>query len=70
MPEPQTENGVYSAIKGYTRRPALSVSEIGKIVNTVKEVNKDSIVFVDNCYGEFTDILEPTEAGADVMAGS
>ncbi|NLY96960.1 MAG: hypothetical protein GX082_05940 [Clostridiaceae bacterium] len=56
--------------KGYTRRPALSVSEIGKIVNTVKEVNKDSIVFVDNCYGEFTDILEPTEAGADVMAGS
>ncbi|HBN83484.1 MAG TPA: hypothetical protein DDZ89_06525 [Clostridiales bacterium] len=56
--------------KGYLRRPALSVSEIGKIVKTVKSINKDCIVFVDNCYGEFTDIQEPTDAGADVVAGS
>lgn len=56
--------------RGYSRRPALSVTEIGKIVNTVKSVNKDCIVFVDNCYGEFTDIQEPTDVGVDVVAGS
>lgn len=56
--------------KGYLRRPALSVSAIGEVVKTVKSKKKDCIVFVDNCYGEFTDTMEPTDVGADVVAGS
>jgi cystathionine beta-lyase family protein involved in aluminum resistance len=56
--------------RGYTWRPSFSVSDIAKMVAFVKEINPDVIVFVDNCYGEFTEILEPTDVGVDVMAGS
>ena len=53
--------------RGYTTRPALTIDMIEKIVQTV---NKRAIVMVDNCYGEFTECKEPTEIGADLIAGS
>lgn len=56
--------------RGYEDRKALSVREIGKIVETVKAVNPKLRVMVDNCYGEFTDTLEPGDVGADLVVGS
>jgi cystathionine beta-lyase family protein involved in aluminum resistance len=56
--------------RGYSMRNPLSIEDIKKICSFVKEIKKDCICFVDNCYGEFVDIAEPTEAGADIMAGS
>lgn len=56
--------------RGYTARPSLNVAEIARICQTVKAINPDIICFVDNCYGEFTEQLEPTQVGADLMAGS
>lgn len=56
--------------RGYSTREPLSVEDIGKIVAVVKSVNPQTICFVDNCYGEFTESKEPLEAGADIMAGS
>jgi len=56
--------------RGYSMRNPLSIEDIKKICSFVKEIKKDCICFVDNCYGEFVDIAEPTEEGADIMAGS
>ena len=56
--------------KGYLDRRTLTVSEIGELVKTVKEISPDSFVYVDNCYGEFTERLEPTALGADLCVGS
>lgn len=56
--------------KGYLNRRTLTVAEIGELVKTVKEVSPKSFVYVDNCYGEFVDKLEPTALGADLAAGS
>jgi len=56
--------------RGYAERKALTVEEIGRICSTVKAVNPAVNIMVDNCYGEFTDIKEPTHVGADIIAGS
>ena len=56
--------------RGYSSRRALSVAEIGGICDCVHSISKDTAVIVDNCYGEFTEINEPGDAGADVIAGS
>ena len=56
--------------RGYEDRRALTVAEIGKIVETVKRVNPAVAVMVDNCYGEFTDTQEPGHVGADLVVGS
>lgn len=56
--------------RGYADRKALTVQEIGRICQCVKEVNPAVRVMVDNCYGEFTDTVEPTQVGADIIAGS
>ncbi len=56
--------------KGYSTRKSLSVETIEKICKVVKSKNPNCICFVDNCYGEFVDTKEPTEVGADLMAGS
>lgn len=56
--------------KGYEMRNALTIKEIAQIIDQVKSRYKDIIIFVDNCYGEFTEDKEPTEVGADLMAGS
>ena len=55
---------------GYGTRRALSIAEIRAVCEAVKAKRPDVTVFVDNCYGEFTETLEPTHAGADLMAGS
>ena len=56
--------------RGYDARRALTVDEIGEIVRTIKSVSPDTACIVDNCYGEFTDVIEPTMVGADLIAGS
>ncbi|TVY10147.1 methionine gamma-lyase family protein [Paenibacillus cremeus] len=56
--------------RGYSWRPSFTVAQIGEMVRYVKEIKPDVIVFVDNCYGEFTELTEPTEVGVDLMAGS
>jgi len=56
--------------RGYTSRESLSVAKIEKLIKFVKSISKNIIVFVDNCYGEFVDTIEPTNVGADVMVGS
>lgn len=55
---------------GYSDRRALTIDEIEEAIRAIKTYNKDVIIMVDNCYGEFLDIKEPTEVGADIMAGS
>ncbi|MBW4507129.1 MAG: methionine gamma-lyase family protein [Scytonematopsis contorta HA4267-MV1] len=55
---------------GYSWRPSLSIDDIEKIIHIVKQQNPNTVCFVDNCYGEFIDIREPTHIGADLMAGS
>ena len=56
--------------RGYSMRSPLSIGDIREITAEVKRVKPDCICFVDNCYGEFVDTLEPTQVGADIMAGS
>ena len=55
---------------GYSNRRAFTVSELKEAVDEVKKVNKDIKIFVDNCYGEFTELIEPSEIGIGIMAGS
>ena len=56
--------------RGYSLRPSLRVEEIGELIQAVRSVRPDAVVFVDNCYGEFVEPDEPTAVGADLMAGS
>ncbi len=56
--------------RGYSWRSSFNVSQIEEMSRFVKELKSDVIVFVDNCYGEFTELQEPTEVGVDLMAGS
>ena len=55
---------------GYEDRPSLSPEVIGEICSSIKRNRPDVNIFVDNCYGEFTDVYEPVEMGADIIAGS
>ena len=55
---------------GYGWRKSFLVSEIGEIISKIKEIRSDVCVFVDNCYGELIDKIEPTDVGADLVAGS
>ncbi len=56
--------------KGYDTRPTLSVAEIGELISFIRSINPDIICMVDNCYGEFVETMEPSEAGADMVVGS
>src|SRR5699024_9180151 len=55
---------------GYSDRRALTITEIEDAIKSIKEYKEDIIIMIDNCYGEFLDFKEPTEVGADIMAGS
>ena len=55
---------------GYSERPAISLDSIEKCATLVKSINPDIVMMADNCYGEFLDIIEPTQIGIDIMAGS
>jgi len=56
--------------RGYATRKSLSLDKIQKAIKTVREVNDEVIIMVDNCYGEFVDDIEPVDVGADFMVGS
>ena len=56
--------------KGYQTRPSFSVEQIGRAIRFVKEINSEIICMVDNCYGEFVEEAEPSDAGADMVVGS
>lgn len=56
--------------RGYSTRPSLTISDIKEIIDAVKEVSPESVIMVDNCYGEFVEKQEPCEIGADIIAGS
>lgn len=56
--------------RGYSLRPSLTVEKIGAIARVVKDVSPETLVVVDNCYGEFVEKEEPTEVGADLIVGS
>ncbi|CAM5788816.1 methionine gamma-lyase family protein [Brevibacillus borstelensis] len=56
--------------RGYADRPSFTIAKLKEMIRFVKEINPELIVFVDNCYGEFTEELEPLQVGADIMAGS
>ncbi|MFD1928620.1 aminotransferase class I/II-fold pyridoxal phosphate-dependent enzyme [Sporosarcina siberiensis] len=56
--------------RGYSDRPSFTIEEIEVMIRNIKEINSELIVFVDNCYGEFVEEKEPTDVGADLMAGS
>lgn len=56
--------------KGYEPRKTFSVKEIGELISFVKGIKPDLICMVDNCYGEFVEIIEPSDVGADMIVGS
>ena len=56
--------------RGYEWRDAISIDQIRKVTKFIKDINPNICVMCDNCYGEFMDIYEPTDAGVDLMAGS
>ena len=56
--------------KGYQTRPTLSVERIGDLIGCIKGIRSDIICMVDNCYGEFTETIEPSDVGADLVVGS
>ena len=56
--------------KGYQTRPTLSVAKIGEAISFVKSINPHIICMVDNCYGEFVEMQEPSDVGADMIVGS
>lgn len=56
--------------RGYALRKSISLEKMEKVIKLIKSVNKDAIIMVDNCYGEFVDVIEPTHFGADVIVGS
>jgi cystathionine beta-lyase family protein involved in aluminum resistance len=68
--EPKVKAVLIQRSRGYEDRRALTVAEIGSICDAVRAVNPAAHIMVDNCYGEFTDTVEPTEVGADIIAGS
>ena len=56
--------------RGYAQRKSLTIDKIAEAIKVIKEASPDTIVMVDNCYGEFTEDREPTDVGADVFVGS
>ena len=56
--------------RGYSWRNALTIDDFGNAVNVIKKISPDSLIMVDNCYGEFVDTIEPSDVGADMVVGS
>lgn len=56
--------------RGYSRRPSLQIDQLAPWFESVRRLNPDAVIMVDNCYGEFVEAQEPTAVGADLMAGS
>ena len=67
---PKTKMVLIQRSRGYEWRDSLSIAKIRRACDIVKSISEDIIIFVDNCYGEFVEEIEPLEAGADIIAGS
>ena len=67
---PKTKMVTIQRSKGYSYRPTLTVAQISELITFIKSIREDIICMVDNCYGEFVDLQEPTEVGADLCVGS
>lgn len=67
---PKTRLVLLQRSRGYAWRPALSLEDLAAMIETIKSVNPAAVCLVDNCYGEFVNQLEPTQVGADLVAGS
>ena len=70
MDEPAIRLVTIQRSKGYQDRRTLSVAKIGEAIAAIKEIRPDVICMVDNCYGEFVERIEPSDAGADMIVGS
>lgn len=67
---PDTKMVCIQRSRGYSWRKSLSIAKIAEAIAFVKKINPQIICFVDNCYGEFVELQEPLEVGADLIAGS
>lgn len=67
---PEVKVAYIQRSRGYSLRPSFSVELVGRMAQAAKRANPNVIVMVDNCYGEFSEKLEPTQVGADICAGS
>ncbi|SHJ55474.1 Cystathionine beta-lyase family protein involved in aluminum resistance [Anaerobranca californiensis DSM 14826] len=67
---PNTKVVAIQRSKGYSLNKSITIKEMAEIIQMVKGINPEIIIFVDNCYGEFTEELEPTDVGADIITGS
>ena len=68
--KPQTKMCTIQRSKGYATRPTFSVKQIGELIAFIKSIRSDIICMVDNCYGEFVEVIEPSDMGADMIVGS
>jgi len=68
--DPRVKAVLIQRSKGYSTRASLSVAEIGQMCTAIRTANPNAAILVDNCYGEFVETLEPTQAGADLVVGS
>ena len=67
---PKTRLVTIQRSKGYATRPSFSVAQIGELIAFCKKIKPDVVCMVDNCYGEFVDLAEPSDVGADMVVGS
>lgn len=66
----KTKMATIQRSKGYLTRPTFSVAQIGELIAFIKKINPEIICMVDNCYGEFVELTEPSNVGADMVVGS
>ena len=67
---PATKMVAIQRSRGYAERPSFTVAQIAEMTAFIKENYPDVVIFADNCYGEFSEVSEPTEVGVDLIAGS
>ena len=67
---PKTKVIAIQRSKGYANRPSFTIEQIEEMTERIRSIKPEAIIFVDNCYGEFVEELEPTDVGVDLMAGS
>lgn len=56
--------------RGYSLRKSITLDKIEKVIKEIRKVNNTAIIMIDNCYGEFTNKIEPSNIGADILVGS
>lgn len=67
---PETKVIAIQRSRGYDWRKSFNINDIKEMVIKIRQLAPNTVIFVDNCYGEFTELLEPTNVGVDLMAGS